>query len=405
MLHRAEQDRSEGALDANPWSHVDEVLEAILVVAGASVDDGFHERLAQGLADALGCHTAFVSEFIDDQGSERVRTLAIWSRGSTVENFEYPLSDTPCAEVIRSGRLQVERNVCDRFPHDDFLTQVHADSYLGVVLRGSDGRVAGHLAVLDDRPLLDSPSNRSIIDIFAVHASMELDRRSVGSHLRVIEDNFRILFEHSPNAIILFDPETWKPEEFNDQAAQIMGFSREEFARLTISDLEMESHPEETREHITRILQSGSDEFEALHKAKDGSPRHVVVSLRMTVWKGRPMMLTLWHDITARKAAERALETSERRLQSIFDSAIDAVVILDGELRLNQLNPAAESLFGGSSADMQDLPARDLFPGPEADHVFERARGAVRRGGKRAPFGHRRASMHAGSMAYSCQSN
>ena len=62
--------------------------------------------------------------------------------------------------------------------------------------------------------------------------------------------------------------ETWKPLEFNDQAAELMGYSRDEFASLTINDLEQAPNPKETTQHIAEILEAGGDVFEARHKAR-----------------------------------------------------------------------------------------------------------------------------------------
>ena len=381
MPHRADHDA--GGNDRGPagWPHAVAVLEAIHRIATSRFDEDFHPRLVKDLAEALGCHTAIVGELIEGPGAGSVRTLAVWSRGAPGLSFEYPLAGTPCQEVMRSGMLHVDRDVSSRFPNDGFLREIRAESYLGVVLRGSDDEPLGHLAVLDDQPILDETSIRTVLQIFSARASVELDRRLVGGPLRSVADNFRILFEQSPNAIILFDPETWKAEEFNDQAAAMMGYTRGEFAELTITDLEMVPNPKETARHIRRIQESGGDVFEAFHKAKDGSPRQVVVSLRMTEWKGRRMMLTLWHDITARKAAEQALEASERRLHSIFESAMDAVVLLDGELMVKRVNAAAQRMFQCDAGALLDRAALDLFPGAEAARLFSRAQKAVREGG------------------------
>ncbi len=187
----------------------------------------------------------------------------------------------------------------------------------------------------------------------------------------------RLLFEQSPNAIILFDPESWEPIEFNDQAAEFMGYTRDEFARLTITDLEVTPNPEETREHIERIRQHGGDVFEAFHRTKDGSPRHVVVSLRMAEWFGRETMLTIWHDITERKAAEQALRESEKRLASVLESAMDAIVILDDRFHITRTNPAAEEIFECTSSRAVGQPIRHFLPADAAHRLLRKADAAA----------------------------
>ena len=50
------------------------------------------------------------------------------------------------------------------------------------------------------------------------------------------EKRYRTLFDQTPIGILIFDPETTIPVEFNDVAHQQLGYSREEFAKLHIFD-------------------------------------------------------------------------------------------------------------------------------------------------------------------------
>ncbi len=373
MLHRLSDNRRD--LEDQPenpgqevWPHVNAVLRAILDIAADANDAEFHLCLARGLADALGCQTAFVGELVEGEQGANVQTLSVWSDGKPIGNLLYALSGTPCEEVLRSGFLKIDRDVAIRFPEDELLAQINAQSYIGAALVASDGTLLGHLAALDDRPILDDESSEIILRIFAARATAALDLRRVAKQLQHVEGNFQLLFDQSPNAVVLFDPETWRPINFNDLAADFMGYTRAEFSELVITDLELSPDPKGTEERIASILQSGGAVFEALHRAKDGSPRHVIVSLRTIMWNGRQVMLTLWHDITARKFAEQALETSERRLQSIFDSAMDAVIIVDSKLHITQLNAAAEQTFSCDPQAVVGQTIEQFFPGP----VFSR---------------------------------
>ncbi|MBW3636697.1 MAG: EAL domain-containing protein [Armatimonadetes bacterium] len=61
---------------------------------------------------------------------------------------------------------------------------------------------------------------------------------------------------------------------------------------------------------------------------------------------GAPRLLAVCIDITARKLAEEALRESEERLQRIFETAADAIVIADREGQITFANPAAARIFG-----------------------------------------------------------
>ncbi len=56
-------------------------------------------------------------------------------------------------------------------------------------------------------------------------------------------------------------------------------------------------------------------------------------------------------DITARKAVEDSLQRSESRLRAITDSAQEAILMMDPAGRISYWNPAAEQIFGYTSAE------------------------------------------------------
>jgi formate hydrogenlyase transcriptional activator len=141
--------------------------------AGASGDD-FFQSLVKHLADALGVRYAFVAEFADS--STRVRTLAFWSHGKLLDNFEYELVGTPCEEVIKGSICHHADNVAQNFPNDITLEDLNATSYLGVPLCDEGGAVLGHLAVMDDQPMPEQPRNLAVFHIFATRVRTELLR-------------------------------------------------------------------------------------------------------------------------------------------------------------------------------------------------------------------------------------
>ena len=59
--------------------------------------------------------------------------------------------------------------------------------------------------------------------------------------------------------------------EVNDAYVRCSGYRREELVGMHISDLEAKEQPAETAARILKIRQNGSDLFESLHRAKDGT--------------------------------------------------------------------------------------------------------------------------------------
>ncbi|MGH7266806.1 MAG: sigma 54-interacting transcriptional regulator, partial [Candidatus Rokuibacteriota bacterium] len=158
------------------------MLRATMEGTAAVTGRDFFYSLVRHLAGALGVRYAFVTEC--GPGGTHVRTRAFWKGDGFGENFEYDVAGTPCRAVV-DGRLSYHcARVQGLFPEDPDLGRLGAESYLGMPLVDSSGRVIGHLAVLDDRPMEDPPRGMSVLRVFASRAGAELERLKADEALR-----------------------------------------------------------------------------------------------------------------------------------------------------------------------------------------------------------------------------
>lgn len=67
-------------------------------------------------------------------------------------------------------------------------------------------------------------------------------------------------------------------------------------------------------------------------------------------------------DITARKSMEQTLQYSLKRLQAIFEHALDAMLLADDQARYIDANPAASLLLGFTHAELLQLSVPDIVP-------------------------------------------
>jgi PAS domain S-box-containing protein len=70
------------------------------------------------------------------------------------------------------------------------------------------------------------------------------------------------------------------------------------------------------------------------------------------------------YDIRKRKQAELALQESEARMRAVFETAVDAIITIDEQGRMERMNPAAERLFGYSEAEAVGRNVSMLMPEP-----------------------------------------
>ena len=159
--------------------------EATATATGA----GFFSALVETLATALRVRYVFVTEC--SAGDESVRMLAFWKSDALGSNLEYPLAGTPCQAVIQGNIRFYPDRLAERFPEDTGLVEWRAESFLGIPLVGHDGRVLGHLAILDDRAMNETSIEIPVLRIFADRAAAELERHRAQAELVRLKDRLQ----------------------------------------------------------------------------------------------------------------------------------------------------------------------------------------------------------------------
>ncbi len=131
--------------------------------------------LLKKLGDLLQADYLFVGERVGE--GDVVRTLAIYHKGSFLENFEYNLRDTPCDMVLNgSTRTCVYNgNVQDFYPNDYMLQEMGMVTYIGTALLNSRGEMVGLMSMLHSQSYPDSSIAENIIDMVAQRFAAELD--------------------------------------------------------------------------------------------------------------------------------------------------------------------------------------------------------------------------------------
>jgi transcriptional regulator with GAF, ATPase, and Fis domain len=162
----------------------EETLLSIVEGTAAVTGGDFFNSLVRHLASALQVRYAFVAE-CQDRARTRTRTLAFWKGDDFGENFDYEVAATPCRTVLEGELCHYPEQVQQLFPGDRDLLELGAQRYLGVPIADTSGRLIGHLAVLDDNPLLDASQGIPIMQIFAARAGAELERLHAEEALRV----------------------------------------------------------------------------------------------------------------------------------------------------------------------------------------------------------------------------
>jgi formate hydrogenlyase transcriptional activator len=168
--------------DATERKRAEETLRSLVEGTASVTGSDFFLSLVEHLAKALQVRYAFVAECREQK--TRARMLAFWKGEALGECFEYDVAETPCLKVLEGNTCFFGGEVQKLFPGDKDLVELGAESYLAAPLFDAAGQVIGHLAVLDDRPMLANPWAQSIMRIFSARAGAELERLQVEKELR-----------------------------------------------------------------------------------------------------------------------------------------------------------------------------------------------------------------------------
>ena len=147
-------------------------------------------------------------------------------------------------------------------------------------------------------------------------------RKEIEEKLKESEEKYKILFEQAPDSIYLVDPNTQELIEFNHKAYENLGYTKEEFKYLKVSDIEYNDTPEEIIERMQTLIRIGGDhEFETVHETKNGDLRNIYVSIKVITVLGKKYCQIICKDVTHLKKFEDKLKKSELKFREAFYTA------------------------------------------------------------------------------------
>ena len=306
----------------------------------------------------------------------------------------------------------------------DFLDKIKEGErieYYETVYRRKDGENIN--LSLSISPVMDSYGKT--VGVSFIGRDVTLTRR-MEEKLRKSEDEYRMLFESSRDALMMLDRSGFL--DCNKATLELFDFTaKEQFITKHPSDLSAAEQPDgqdsisAARKHIEKAYRNGTDFFEWLHARRDGTPFHAEVLLSRLEYQGNTVLQGTVRDITGRVSMENELrqhreqleeQVKERTAQLIdanqalreeiaghkqteaavakaaqewqvtFDNISDAVALLSEDGRILKYNAAMSRMFGKTSAEITGRYCYEIVHGTSEsveDCPFTRARRSLHR--------------------------
>jgi two-component system cell cycle sensor histidine kinase/response regulator CckA len=195
-----------------------------------------------------------------------------------------------------------------------------------------------------------------------IKEQLENEKQKTEEKLRETELLYRNLFKQFPDGILTIDAQG-NFIEFNEAAHRQLGYSREEFESLHLSDVNPFQSPEEVQASMKKVLDNGSAEFDVKHRTKGGEIRNVHVITQLMVLSDRSVFHTIWRDITEHKRAEASRQESEAQYRALFEGSPDAILLADPETGIIlDANTAASKLLARPQEKIIGLHQSKIHP-------------------------------------------
>jgi two-component system, cell cycle sensor histidine kinase and response regulator CckA len=160
-------------------------------------------------------------------------------------------------------------------------------------------------------------------EVVAVYKDVTHSKR-VEEALRDSEKKYRTLFNSAQDMIFIHDLEG-RFLEVNQTACDCLGYSREEFAQMSLEDIAAPEYAVLIQDRIKKLKESGHLVFESIDLTRDKVSIPVEVNATIIEYSGKPALLSIARDITKRKKTEESLLQYQYAIETSMDiiSAID----------------------------------------------------------------------------------
>ncbi len=307
---------------------------------------------------------------LTDESADRIRPVAHAGHENgyldqiLIGTGNSPMGNGPTGTAVREGGIVTSYDIATEprmLPWRDEALKRGYRSSAAVPLR-CKGKTIGALTLYStEQDFFTVDEQRLLVEIgedisFALDSmALEKERFRAEDELRESEDKFKTLFENAGDAIFIMDRNVFL--DCNKKTLEIFHCTRDQIILHSPVEFSPERQPdgrlstEKARENIDAALSGEHRFFEWVHLHADGTPFHTEVTLSRLILKGEYYLQAIVRDISERKVAEKSLRDAARNWQYTFDSAQDAICLLDADQRLVMCNRAMQEVLGVTGSD------------------------------------------------------
>ncbi len=218
---------------------------------------------------------------------------------------------------------------------------------------------------------------------------LSINKKKLISQTRNNLEKYKVLFEQAGESIFIhsFDG---KLLHVNTDACKRLGYTREELLSLTTTELNSLEYKQFVEQKMNRLKKTGKIVFETEFISKDGKKIPLEMNSKFIEYNNKPAVITLARDITERKKSESIIRETQNKLEknivirtaellrsneslrneilerkrvekmqtntlnfltNILNGMSEAVVVIDNQRRIKDVNRKFLELYGGTKEE------------------------------------------------------
>jgi len=269
---------------------------------------------------------------------------------TTVEGQRVEIPSSPQPKTANAVVQRVIRKGAE------LLSSVEVKHYSAVTMLApirKGEHVIGVLFVQSHTPGVYTKRDLEVLQALADQCSGALERIRVEQDLRESRQRFRDLFENSPDAIFVEDVDG-TVLDVNFAACVLHGLTREQLiGKNALKDLTPPSRQENSHRDFQKLASGKLTWIEGESLTADGNVTPIEVRAGRVEYNGKPALLLHVRDITERRAAEAAVQSSEMLFRSVWENSVDGMRLTDGTGTIIAVNRAYCKLVGMEAEQLE----------------------------------------------------
>ena len=167
------------------------VAEATLRKLTNALEDStdIYYAAAKAIYECLSWRWVSITRF---SSPNKLEVLASLDNNKKVDLVEYEWVGTPCQLVVETNRFTFFSDVVDAFPAYTGLKEMGAQTYAGLVYRGSDNQPLGHVMAIHDHRDVDFTLAEDVINIATLALSTHFQLHRTTAKLKEAQEQVSI---------------------------------------------------------------------------------------------------------------------------------------------------------------------------------------------------------------------